>query len=66
VHYEATARHTDGRAIDLAVAASVVSGADGVPVNLSVNLLDITQRRAAERERRARLEAKVARARHRA
>jgi signal transduction histidine kinase len=39
-----------------------VSGADGVPVNLSVNLLDITQRRAAERERRARLEAEVARA----
>ena len=62
VHYEATARHTDGRTIDLAVAASVVSGADGVPVNLSVNLLDITQRRAAERERRARLEAEVARA----
>jgi PAS domain S-box-containing protein len=62
VHYEATARHTDGRAIDLAVAASVVSGADGVPVNLSVNLLDITQRRAAERERRARREAEVARA----
>ena len=62
VHYEATAQHTDGHTIDLAVAASVVSGADGVPVNLSVNLLDITQRRAAERERRARLEAEVARA----
>lgn len=62
VHYEATARHTDGRVIDLAVAASVVSGAGGVPVNLSVNLLDITQRRAAERERRARREAEVARA----
>jgi PAS domain S-box-containing protein len=61
VHYEATARHTDGRTIDLAVAASVVSGADGVPVNLSVNLLDLTQRRAAERERRARREAEVAR-----
>jgi PAS domain S-box-containing protein len=61
VHYEATARHTDGRTIDLAVAASVVSGADGVPVNLSVNLLDLTQRRAAEGERRARREAEVAR-----
>jgi PAS domain S-box-containing protein len=61
VHYEATAWHADGRTIDLAVAASVVSGADGVPVNLSVNLLDITQRRAAERERRARLQAEVAR-----
>ena len=62
MHYEATARHADGRTIDLAVAASVVSGTNGVPVNLSVNLLDITQRRAAERERRARLEAEVARA----
>jgi PAS domain S-box-containing protein len=62
VHYEATARPADGRVIDLAVAASVVSRADGVPVNLSVNLLDITERRAAERERRARLEAEVARA----
>jgi PAS domain S-box-containing protein len=61
-HYEATARHTNGRVIDLAVSASVVSGADGVPVNLSVNLLDVTQRRAAERERRARREAEVARA----
>jgi signal transduction histidine kinase len=39
-----------------------VHGADGVPVNLSVSLLDITQRRAAERDRRARLEAEVARA----
>jgi PAS domain S-box-containing protein len=62
VHYEATARHTDGRTIDLAVAASVVSGVDGVPVNLSVNLLDITQRRTAERERLARRQAEVARA----
>jgi PAS domain S-box-containing protein len=62
VHYEATARHADGRTIDLAVAASVVHGADGVPVSLSVNLLDITQRRAAERDRRGRLEAEVARA----
>jgi PAS domain S-box-containing protein len=62
VHYEATARSADGRAIDLAVAASVVSRADGVPVSLSVHLLDITERRAAERERRARLEAEVARA----
>ena len=62
VHYEATARHPDGRVIDLAVAASVVTGAGGLPVSLSVNLLDLTQRRAAERERRARREAEVARA----
>jgi PAS domain S-box-containing protein len=62
VHYEATAQHTDGHTVDLAVAASIVRGADGVPVNLSVNLLDITQRQAAERERRARREAEVGRA----
>jgi PAS domain S-box-containing protein len=61
-HYEAIARHANGRMVDLAVTASVVAGADGVPVNLSVNLLDITQRRAAERDRRARREAEVARA----
>ena len=62
VHYEASAQHTDGRTLQLAVAASIVRGADGVPVNLSVNLLDITQRQAAERERRARREAEVGRA----
>lgn len=62
VHYEATSRHTDGRTVDLAVAASIVRGADGAAVNLSVNLLDITQRRTAERERRARRKAEVARA----
>lgn len=61
VQYEAWAQHTDGRAVLVAVAASAVRGADGVPVHLSVSLLDITQRRAAERDRRARREAEVAR-----
>jgi PAS domain S-box-containing protein len=61
VQYEAQARHVDGRVVLVAVAASAVRGADGTPVHLSVNLLDITQRRAAERERRARREAEVAR-----
>jgi PAS domain S-box-containing protein len=62
IHYEGIARHTDGRAVHLAVAVSAVRGANGTPVHLSVNLLDITQRRAAERDRRARREAEVARA----
>ncbi len=62
VHYEATGRNARGRSIDLAVAASTVHGADGSPVYLSVNLIDITQRNAAERERRARREAEVGRA----
>jgi PAS domain S-box-containing protein len=61
VQYEAQARHLDGRVVLVAVAASAVRGADGTPVHLSVNLLDITQRRAAEQERRARREAEVAR-----
>lgn len=62
VHYEATAHDTRGRTVDLAVAASTVHAADGTPVYLSVNLIDITQRNAAERERRARREAEVGRA----
>lgn len=60
--YEALVRHPDGRSVHVAVAASAVRDADGTPVHLSVNLLDITQRRAAERDRRARREAEVARA----
>ncbi len=61
VQYEAQARAADGRAILVAVAASAVRGADGRPVHLSVNLLDVTQRRAAELDRRARREAELAR-----
>ncbi len=61
VHFEATARRSDGRVLRVAVVASVVRGAAGSPVHLSLNLQDITQRHAAERERRARREAEVAR-----
>ncbi|MGQ0837489.1 ATP-binding protein [Actinokineospora sp.] len=60
-HYEATAETADGRTLDLAVAISPVRGAAGVPVHLSVNVLDVTQRRAAEGERRRRQEAEFAR-----
>jgi PAS domain S-box-containing protein len=58
--YEATARTPDGAILDLAVAVSPVRGAGGAPRALSVNVLDITGRRAAERERRRRREAELA------
>jgi len=58
--YEATARHSDGRTVDLLVSVSPVRDTDGSLVHLSVTVLDITQRRAAERERRRRREAEVA------
>lgn len=59
-HYEATATTADGRVLDLAVAVSPVRGAGGRPRALSVNVLDVTGRRAAERERRRRLDAELA------
>ncbi len=62
IHYEATVRRPNGRIMNLAVAVSPVRGANGAPVHLCMNLLDITQRQAAESERRARREAEVARA----
>ncbi|GAB3727580.1 ATP-binding protein [Amycolatopsis oliviviridis] len=59
--YEATLRHPDGRTLDVVVSVSPVAGPDGMPVRLIANVLDVTQRRAAERERRGRHEADVAR-----
>ncbi|TQS41195.1 ATP-binding protein [Cryptosporangium phraense] len=53
--YEATAEAADGRRLDLAVAVSPIQDHA-----LSVNVLDITGRRAAERERRRRVEAELA------
>lgn len=38
-----------------------MAGPDGAPVRMIANVLDVTQRRGAERERRARHEADVAR-----
>jgi PAS domain S-box-containing protein len=59
--YEATTRTVDGRALDVAVAVSPIRDAEGTPHALSVNVLDITGRRAAERERHRRVEAELAR-----
>lgn len=58
--YEATARTAQGRRLDLVVAVSPVMDANGAPRALSVNVLDVTGRRATERERRRRAEAELA------
>ncbi|MDT7553884.1 MAG: hypothetical protein QOI16_2420 [Pseudonocardiales bacterium] len=61
VQFETTLGRPDGMAVQVAVTASVVRGAGGMPVYLSINVLDVTARRAAERDRRARREAELAR-----
>lgn len=47
--------------VDVEVTASLLCGRDGTPARYVVNVLDLTERRAAERDRRARLEAETAR-----
>ncbi len=61
VQFETTLARPDGSAVCAAVTASVVRGGDGTPVYLSMNVLDVTARRASERDRRARREAELAR-----
>jgi len=61
VQFETTLARPDGVAVQVAVTASAVRGVGGAPVYLSMNVLDVTARRAAERERRARREAELAR-----
>ncbi|HVL85757.1 MAG TPA: ATP-binding protein [Pseudonocardia sp.] len=61
VQFETTLARPDGAAVRVAVTASTVRSADGVPVYLSMNVLDVTARRAVERDRRARREAELAR-----
>lgn len=62
--FEARVVGSDGEVQLVAVVASAVRGtsSEGPPVHLSLHLQDVTQRHAAERERRARREAEVARA----
>lgn len=60
--YEATTHTAKGRLLDLVVAVSPIVDAHGAPRALSVNVLDVTAKRAAERERRRRAEAELARA----
>jgi PAS domain S-box-containing protein len=61
VQFETTLLRSDGAAVRAAATASLVLGADGAPMYLSLNVLDVTERRAAERDRRARREAELAR-----
>jgi PAS domain S-box-containing protein len=58
---ETTLAGAGGVPVRAVLTASVVHGADGRPAHLSVNVLDVTARRAAERERHARREAELAR-----
>lgn len=48
-------------AVEVEVTASLLCGREGSSVRFVVNVLDLTERRAAERHRRARLEAETAR-----
>ncbi|MFB9384374.1 ATP-binding protein [Pseudonocardia petroleophila] len=61
VQFETTLLRVDGEPVRAGVTASVVRGAGGEPVYLSINVLDVTARRAAELDRRARREAELAR-----
>ncbi len=56
-----SARTARGRRLDLTVAVSPIRDTGGTPRALSVNVLDVTGRRAAERERRRRAAAELAR-----
>ncbi|GAB3493853.1 GAF domain-containing sensor histidine kinase [Amycolatopsis cihanbeyliensis] len=60
VQFETVCTAGDGAELVVAATASVVHEAGGQPMYLSLNLLDLTQQRAAEAERRARREAEVA------
>ena len=58
--FDARMTGSDGRTIIVAATVSVVQSAAGDPARLCVNLLDVTQHRAAEAERQARREAEAA------
>ncbi len=60
VEFEARFAAADDRSVIVAVTVSAVQGADGRPLRWCVNLLDVTQRRAAQAERQARREAEAA------
>ncbi|MGV9709125.1 ATP-binding protein [Gordonia sp. NPDC003424] len=58
--YDATTRTADGRVLDIEVTVSQIEGAGGEPRALSVNVLDVTGHRAAEEDRRRRVDAELA------
>jgi signal transduction histidine kinase len=61
VSYEAVTRAADARSLRLSVTASTIRDIGGRPVRLCLNVVDVTQRWEAARERRAREAAEYAR-----
>lgn len=61
VVFEAVLHRGSHRDLHVEVTASLLHGRDGAPTQYLVNVFDLTERRAAERHRRARLEAETAR-----
>lgn len=61
VRFDARLTRPEGPTAVVAVTASAIRDVAGSPERLSLNLLDITQHRAAQAERRARREAEVGR-----
>lgn len=60
-HFETGVARADGSTVTVSTIVSLVRGARGEPLQLSVTMLDITERLAAQEERRAREEAELAR-----
>lgn len=61
VVFEGTLHRPAGRPVEVEVTVSLVHARDGGPAQYVVNVFDLTERRAAEQHRRARLEAETAR-----
>ena len=59
--FEARFHRVGGSDVEVEVTASLLCARDAMPVRYVVNVLDLTERRAAERDRRARSEAETAR-----
>ncbi|MGQ0466262.1 MAG: ATP-binding protein [Sporichthyaceae bacterium] len=60
-HLEKRYLRADGTSVWVDMTTSVVRGQDGAPLRVSANVVDLTSRKAAETERRARREAEIAR-----
>lgn len=61
VVFEGVLHRRSGGAVEVEVTVSLVHARDGAPGQYVVNVFDLTERRAAEEHRRARLEAETAR-----
>jgi PAS domain S-box-containing protein len=55
-------QHVDGFPVDVLVSVSLARDAEGEPLNFIVQVLDMTERKAAERERAERVQEQAARA----